>query len=165
MSAVETVVLGELLRARGLMANVSTAAPDVWIVPTEGVDSAKVLRLAAHLRAFDFSVEYALNAQRLTTRRSSQQLQDATRARARVALVCGNDGQVDVIDLHASASESGTATRISYDELVGSGLDNSNSSNNNSNSSNNNNSNNSNNNSNNSNIAALRKMVSASASS
>jgi histidyl-tRNA synthetase len=97
------VVLGELLRERGLLAGVVPQSADLWIVPAEGMATDVVLQLAAHLRALDFAVEYTLNADRLQNRRSGQQLQDAARARARVALVCRPDGTVELVDLRAGA--------------------------------------------------------------
>ena len=65
-----------------------------------------------------------LNATRLASRRSSQQLQDATKARARLALVCRSDDYVDLLDLHAPANATESAPRFSYSELVGATADN-----------------------------------------
>ncbi len=64
------VVLGELLRARGLMKAESTAA-DVWVGGDEHQPMEQVMRHAAMLRADGKSVEYALRPQSLSKQRKA----------------------------------------------------------------------------------------------
>ena len=80
------VVLGELLRARGLMPQWEPAL-DWWVVAGEGVPVAAVLRAARALREQGFSAEYVLNAEKLTTQKTGAQLKTAQKAGARRALV------------------------------------------------------------------------------
>ena len=77
------VVLGELLRARGLMPTVGTA-PDFWIAqsPEASDYPASMLALASALRRTDFSVEYALRSQRV-----DKQVEAARKANARHIVV------------------------------------------------------------------------------
>lgn len=110
------VVLGELLRARGLMDGVAVAGPELWLVPGEDFAPQDVVRLAGHLRSLGFSVEYTLNFRKLGTRRTGQQLSDATKAHARAALVCRNMKQVDVIQL--GDSESGDTGKDGFSFLA-----------------------------------------------
>ena len=79
------VVLGELLRARGLMPTVGTA-PDFWIAqsPEASDYPASMLALASALRRTDFSVEYALRSQRV-----DKQVEAARKANARHIVVLG----------------------------------------------------------------------------
>ena len=58
------VVLGELLRARGLMRGESTA-PEFWVAPEEPSLLTDVMDVATTLRRGGASVEYALRAQQL----------------------------------------------------------------------------------------------------
>ncbi len=96
------VVLGELLKARGKLADVGTLAPEVWIVPAESTPVSTVLRTAATLRSADVSVEYALNADKLHTRKPSAQIKDAQKAGARIALVFTDATVADVVPLGTS---------------------------------------------------------------
>ncbi|HEX5408894.1 MAG TPA: histidine--tRNA ligase [Gemmatimonadaceae bacterium] len=75
------VVLGELLRARGLT---PTHAPgvDVWVAYADGAALTDAMRVAAQLRARGRSVEYALGGQKL-----SRQLRAAGSAGARDVLI------------------------------------------------------------------------------
>ncbi len=111
------VVLGELLRARGLMSDIAAPSPELWIVPAEGVSATTVLQLATKLRALSFSVEYTPNYSRLSSRRTNQQIGDAGKAHAQVALVCRNDSTVDAIIL-ADSSSQGTTTLATLQELL-----------------------------------------------
>jgi histidyl-tRNA synthetase len=79
------VVLGELLRARGLM---PSAAPrvDVWVAFADADAVAQAMRIASRLRARGRSVEYALGGQKL-----SRQLRAADAAGAREAVVLTAD--------------------------------------------------------------------------
>jgi histidyl-tRNA synthetase len=80
------VVLGELLRARGLM-NVAPAAADVWLAADESVPVEVVMREAARRRAEGQAVEYALRPQSLSRQKKAAQ---ASGAREFVTLT--NDG-------------------------------------------------------------------------
>ena len=93
------VVLGELLAARGKLANVGTPVPDVWLVPAESTAVSHVLRTASVLREENLSVEYALNADKLQTRKPGAQLKDAQKAGARVALVFRDEAQAELVPL------------------------------------------------------------------
>ena len=80
------VVLGELLRARGLM-NVAPAAADVWLAADEPVPVEAIMREAARRRAEGQAVEYALRPQSLSKQKKAAQ---ASGAREFVTLT--NDG-------------------------------------------------------------------------
>jgi len=92
------VVLGDLLRARGLM---PAAAPvtDFWIAADDETLTTAVMSLAARLRGRNRSVEYALKPQAL-----ARQLKAATAAGARQAVILLRDrvgeGDVTIRDLH-----------------------------------------------------------------
>ncbi|NUQ21523.1 MAG: hypothetical protein HOQ09_11235 [Gemmatimonadaceae bacterium] len=76
------VVLGELLRARGLM-RVSAKAIDVWVAGGERtVDLQKVMSLATALRAEGLAVEYSLKPQQI-----AKQFRAASTAGAKRAVV------------------------------------------------------------------------------
>lgn len=93
------VVLGELLAARGKLAHVLPAAPDVVLVGGEGVSMGAVLAVAAQLRARDISVEYPLSSDKLVARKSSAQLKDAHKSGAALALVVHADGRREAVPL------------------------------------------------------------------
>ena len=80
------VVLGELLRARGLM-NAAPPTADVWLAADESVPLAVLMREAARRRAEGQSVEYALRPQTLSKQKKAAQ---ASGAREFVTLT--NDG-------------------------------------------------------------------------
>ena len=83
------VVLGELLRARGLM-KAAPAAVDVWIAGGERTaDMRAVMELAARLRGQGIAVEYALRPQQL-----GKQFKSASTAGAKQAVIVplANDG-------------------------------------------------------------------------
>ena len=80
------VVLGELLRSRGLM-SVSPAAADVWLAAEEGVPMQAIMREAARRRAEGEAVEFALRPQSLSKQKKAAQ---ASGAREFVTLT--NDG-------------------------------------------------------------------------
>ncbi|MDB4880755.1 MAG: Histidyl-tRNA synthetase [Gemmatimonadetes bacterium] len=83
------VVLGELLRARGLMTP-PDAGTDVWLGADEGLPMEQVMAEAARRRAAGESVEYALRAQSVGKQKKAAQ---ASGARAFVHLSNdGNDG-------------------------------------------------------------------------
>lgn len=79
------VVLGELLRARGLMPTAESGV-DVWVAYADGA-FLEALRTATQLRARGLRVEYALGGQQL-----SRQLKSAHATGARQALILGGAG-------------------------------------------------------------------------
>ena len=80
------VVLGELLRAKGVMKPADTTA-DVWLAANEDVPVERVMREAARRRGEGQSVEYALRPQSVTKQKKAAQ---ASGARDFVTL--SNDG-------------------------------------------------------------------------
>ncbi|HEX6600854.1 MAG TPA: histidine--tRNA ligase [Gemmatimonadaceae bacterium] len=80
------VVLGELLRARGLM-KVGPESADVWLAGDESVPQTALMREAARRRAEGQAVEYALRPQSLSKQKKAAQ---ASGAREFVTLT--NDG-------------------------------------------------------------------------
>ena len=92
------VVLGDLLRARGLMP-AAAAVTDFWIAADDETLTTAVMSLAARLRGRNRSVEYALKPQAL-----ARQLKAATAAGARQAVILLRDrvgeGDVTIRDLH-----------------------------------------------------------------
>ncbi|MHB0948121.1 MAG: histidine--tRNA ligase [Gemmatimonadaceae bacterium] len=77
------VVLGEMLRARGLMRG-APRGPDLWLVAEEIIPLDEVMRVAGRLRAAGMSVEYPLRPQS-----ASKQLKAADSAGARYAILLG----------------------------------------------------------------------------
>ena len=80
------VVLGELLRAKGLMRPADTRA-DYWISGDDGVPLDRIMREAARLRTEGHAVEYALRDQSL-----SKQKKAAQASGAREFVTLSNDG-------------------------------------------------------------------------
>ena len=80
------VVLGELLRVKGLMRPADSSA-DYWISGAEDVSLERVMREAARLRAEGHSVEYALRSQSL-----SKQKKAAVASGAKAFVTLSNDG-------------------------------------------------------------------------
>jgi histidyl-tRNA synthetase len=80
------VVLGELLRSKGLM-RPADAAADYWISGTDDVPLERIMGEAARLRAEGNAVEFALRAQSLSKQKKAAQ---ASGAKAFVTL--SNDG-------------------------------------------------------------------------
>ena len=105
------VVLGELLRAKGLFPATS-AGTDYWVASGDGVDVTEVMRVAAGLRRGGRSVEYALKPQQL-----SRQLKTADAAGAAQVVVLQKDdfadGRVTLKDL-----QSGSEQAITLDDLI-----------------------------------------------
>lgn len=93
------VVLGELLKARGKLDAVAADGADVWLVPHEGTPVSHLLAVASCLRAADVSVEFALSAEKLRTRKSGAQLKDAQKAGARFALVFRDAHAAELVPL------------------------------------------------------------------
>jgi histidyl-tRNA synthetase len=71
------VVLGELLRSKGLMHPADTAA-DYWISGTDDVPLERIMGEAARLRAAGSAVEFALRAQSLSKQKKAAQASGAT---------------------------------------------------------------------------------------
>ncbi|HEX7940835.1 MAG TPA: ATP phosphoribosyltransferase regulatory subunit, partial [Gemmatimonadaceae bacterium] len=80
------VVLGELLRAKGLMRPADSRA-DYWISGADDLPLERIMREAARLRAEGHAVEYALRAQTLSKQKKAAQ---ASGAKTFVTLT--NDG-------------------------------------------------------------------------
>jgi histidyl-tRNA synthetase len=83
------VVLGELLKERGLMPAASASGADLFMVGgngalEHGIDDA--LSLIAHLRRAGFSVDYALNAERYKTQAARNQVDNARKSGARAVI-------------------------------------------------------------------------------
>jgi histidyl-tRNA synthetase len=70
------VVLGELLRAKGLMKPVDSSA-DYWIAGGEEMPLERVMTEAARLRAAGHAVEYALRPQSLNKQKKAAQASGA----------------------------------------------------------------------------------------
>src|SRR6476469_1606363 len=80
------VVLGELLRAKGLM-RVTESRADYWIAGADDVPLERIMREAARLRAEGHAVEYPLRAQSL-----SKQKKAAQAGGAKTFVTLTNDG-------------------------------------------------------------------------
>ncbi|HEU4630822.1 MAG TPA: histidine--tRNA ligase [Gemmatimonadaceae bacterium] len=111
------VVLGELLRDRGLL-RAAPPASDYWVVADEGAALRDVLRAARALRQRGLSVEYPLNAAKLATQKTRAQLQAAQKAGAARALVVRRDGTGEIRTLGDDAAE---PTVVRLDELAAPG--------------------------------------------
>ncbi|HET7565008.1 MAG TPA: ATP phosphoribosyltransferase regulatory subunit, partial [Gemmatimonadaceae bacterium] len=105
------VVLGELLRARGLM---PTAAPslDVWVAYADDELLPDAMRAAARLRERGRSVEYALGHQKL-----ARQLKAADSAGARRVLVIGPETRATG-DAVVRRMADGQEERVTLDEWI-----------------------------------------------
>ena len=107
------VVLGELLRARGLIPPME-GQTDYWVAGDDESLLPSVMQVAAKIRKHDRSVEYALKPQQL-----SRQLKAASSAGARNAVILKRDGyekgEVILKDL-----EQGTERTVSLTELINS---------------------------------------------
>jgi histidyl-tRNA synthetase len=107
------VVLGELLRARGLFPE-AEAQTDFWVAGDDESLLPAVMQVAAKIRRRDRSAEYALKPQQL-----SRQLKAASSAGARNAVIIKREayekGEVTLKDL-----EAGTERTISLSELMNS---------------------------------------------
>jgi histidyl-tRNA synthetase len=80
------VVLGALLRAKGLM-KPTDSGPDVWVAGEESLSPERVMREAAARRAAGHSVEYALRPQSI-----GKQKKAAQASGAREFVILSNDG-------------------------------------------------------------------------
>jgi len=105
------VVLGELLKQRGLMP-AAPAAIDVWVAFADDDAFPAALRIATRLRARGKRVEYALGAQKL-----ARQLKAASAAGARTAVVVTTEGvergEATVRDLKQGVEE-----KVSLDRWI-----------------------------------------------
>lgn len=90
------VVLGELLKARGLLTDLLDDGPDFWVVSAEGVEPASVLRTAASLRRMGYAAEYVLNEEKLRTQKSTAQIKSAERAGAAWLAIVRDDASAEV---------------------------------------------------------------------
>jgi histidyl-tRNA synthetase len=70
------VVLGELLRAKGLM-RATDSRPDYWIAGADAVPLERIMREAARLRGEGHSVEFALREQSLSKQKKAAQASGA----------------------------------------------------------------------------------------
>ncbi|HZK78276.1 MAG TPA: His/Gly/Thr/Pro-type tRNA ligase C-terminal domain-containing protein, partial [Gemmatimonadaceae bacterium] len=107
------VVIGELLRSRGLIPE-TPARTDFWVAGEDDGLTPEVMSVAAQLRQRDKSVEYSLKPQQL-----SRQLKSAAAAGASHAVLLKHDrfaaGEVTVRDLQA-----GTEQTIPLTEFINS---------------------------------------------
>ena len=84
------VVLGELLRARGL-SDAPIGEPDYWVAAAESGDLRDVMRAATALRRAGASAEYALRTQTLSKQRKA-----AFSAGATYFVTVGQDGAIEL---------------------------------------------------------------------
>lgn len=107
------VVLGELLRSRGLIPQ-GEQRIDFWIAAEDDSLVPEMMRVAARLRGMDKSVEYSLKSQQL-----ARQLKTAVSSGAQQAVLVGRDafarGEVTLKDLKA-----GTERTLALDDLINS---------------------------------------------
>lgn len=105
------VVLGELLRHRGLLPEAPPAL-DVWVAYAEAGSLPEAMRAAARLRAVGRSVEYALGGQKL-----ARQLKAASAAGARDVAILGapNSAPGEVVVRRLA---DGTERRLPLDEYL-----------------------------------------------
>lgn len=89
------VVLGELLRARGLMPAASVS-PEFFVVAGPEATVAHVLAVVASLRALGAAVDYPISSEKLTTQRTNSQLQAAQRSGAEYGVVVRAGGVAEV---------------------------------------------------------------------
>jgi len=99
------VVLGELLKARGLLDGVEGDGPDFWVVSTEQCEPAAVLRAAAGLRRLGYAAEYVLNEEKLRTQKSSAQIKAAERAGAAWLMIVRDGERAEVRPLSRAPGE------------------------------------------------------------
>ncbi|MBA3644942.1 MAG: histidine--tRNA ligase [Gemmatimonadaceae bacterium] len=103
------VVIGELLRARGLMRR-NEIGPDYWIASDSEKLLSKVMQVASRVRAAGKSAEYSLRLQTL-----SRQMKTASSAGAREVIIVAADEAVAVKNL-----ADGSEKRLTLNELIAS---------------------------------------------
>jgi histidyl-tRNA synthetase len=99
------VVLGEILRERGLMKS-HVDGPDFWLAADEGAPRSAVLRAASALREAGVSVDYALKPQSVSKQRKAAY---AAGARYFAALVDPARALIAVDPMHAKDETGGSA--------------------------------------------------------
>jgi len=113
------VVLGELLKARGLFDDAAGDGPDFWVVSTEQSPPSAVLRAAATLRRLGYAAEYVLNEEKLRTQKSSAQIKAAERAGAAWLMVVRDEMRAEVRPLARTPGEAARdGTEISLQDLM-----------------------------------------------
>jgi histidyl-tRNA synthetase len=113
------VVLGELLKARGLFGDAVGDGPDFWVVSTEQSPPSAVLRAAATLRRMGYAAEYVLNEEKLRTQKSAAQIKAAERAGAAWLMVLRDAARAEVRPLsRAPGGESRAGVEILLDDLM-----------------------------------------------
>ena len=106
------VVLGELLRARGLLA-VQPAGVDVWVAFGDEGDVTSAMRVASRLGARGRSLEYALGGQK-----RARQLKAANAAGARQAVILAAPGTAPGEAVVRDLAD-GTEQRVQLDQWIG----------------------------------------------
>ncbi len=99
------VVLGEVLKAHGLLDASGSEGPDFWVVSGEHNEPATVLRAAAALRRLGYAAEYVLNEEKLRTQKSSAQIKAAERSGAAWLMVLRDDARAVVRPLARAPGE------------------------------------------------------------
>ena len=99
------VVLGEILRERGLMKS-DVDGPDFWLAADEGAPRSAVLRAASALREAGVSVDYALKPQSVSKQRKAAY---SAGARYFAALVDPARSLITVDAMHAKDAAGGSA--------------------------------------------------------
>jgi histidyl-tRNA synthetase len=103
------VVIGELLRARGLMRR-SESGPDYWVASDAEENLPRVMHVASQVRATGKSAEYSLRPQTL-----SRQMKTASSAGAREVIIVSVDDALSVKNL-----ADGSERKLSLDNLIAS---------------------------------------------
>lgn len=103
------VVIGELLRSRGLLP-AQPMSSDYWVVAAADEYLPKVMEIASRLRAKGKSVEYSLRPQSL-----SRQLKTASTGGAREAVIVSSDWKLSLRNL-----ADGNERKLSLEELIAS---------------------------------------------
>ena len=98
------VVLGEILRERGLMKS-DVEGPDFWLAADEGAPRAAVLRAASALREAGCSVDYALKPQSVSKQRKAAY---SAGARYFAALIDPVKSLITVDAMHAKDASGGS---------------------------------------------------------
>ncbi len=116
------VVLGDILRARGLLPPATGSGADLFLVGgpgavTQGLDGA--LRLVRALRAQGFAVDYALNGERYLTQAMRNQVDAARKSGATGAVYFDADNRVSVQSVRGRIGTPETHTMSAADVLSG----------------------------------------------